>query len=751
MTKRKLTENEINNILNKLILRQKQSQVLDLALENHKNDLLKDLKKIEIKETKIQKLTDILIKQFYKSLIAPGEAVGINAAQCISEPTTQGTLNSIAGETEIIFLNPKGNIIITTIGKFVDDLLEKNADKIVKFPENCTEYLELNDIYKIVTIDFSGKIFWENMTAITRHYPVGGTFKISCENGINVVVSASKSLLIKNEDGIFEQKSVDKVKIDNKMPVIEYWPKCSELIKEIDIIEIMGDIHNYPKKLLLDYGLGQLIGLYINCGVIDGNYIYFIDETRLTDIKYPILMTLVTINNPNYITIYSPFFANLFKKLGKDPYKYLNTPEQFTKGLEWGIKKKIFSENNYTNCIETKINKIVQVENPKYVYDLTIPKTTNFCLKNGLGVADTFHSAGISAKNVTLGFPRAKELFNATTKPSNPTLTVYFTEYNTNLTDLHKIIDKIPQVKFGTLIEKLKIIKKEKYKMPDWGKIFMNINNINLFENFIVLDTKISLEKSYNFDINLKKISKNLQKEFSDIVIIYSPLNLGILHIFIDISKIDNDNVKDYIKKYVIYELKSVIVSGINNITRVYPRKISSGSYPIFSGKSLFKNGCNNTVKTDEWIIDTDGTNLRYILNLPGVDYTKTYSNDVWEIHSIFGIEATRVYLQFEFENIIASTGSNISPRHVSISVDRMLFNGDYRAVSRFGIETSQTSAITRASFEELMKHLALAAVYSETDNLNGTSSNIAVGVKINAGTGMVQVEEIPMIVKKEK
>lgn len=452
MLKRKLTDKEINNILDKLVLRQKQSQVLDLALDNHKNDLLNNLKKIEIKESKINKLTDIIIKQFYKSIIAPGEAVGINAAQCISEPTTQGTLN-------------------------------------------------------------------------------------------------------------------------------------------------------------------------------------------------------------------------------------------------------------------------------------------------------TFHSAGISAKNVTLGFPRAKELFNATTKPSNPTLTVYFTDYNTNITDLHKIIDKIPQVKFGTLIEKIKIKKQDKYKMPEWGKIFTKINNIILPENFNVLDIKISLEKAYNFDIDLKNICKNLQKEYSDIVCIYSPLNIGIIHIFIDISKINQDQIKDYIKKYVLYELKSIIVSGIPDITRVYPRKISPGSYPIFSGKksNQLKSGSN-----DEWIIDTDGTNLRQILNLPGVDYTKTYSNDVWEIHSILGIEATRVYLQLEFENIIASTGSNISPRHVSISVDRMLFNGDYRAVSRFGIETMQTSAITRASFEELMKHLAMAAVYSETDTLNGTSSNIAVGTKINAGTGTVQVEEIPMIVKKK-
>ena len=38
---------------------------------------------------------------------------------------------------------------------------------------------------------------------------------------------------------------------------------------------------------------------------------------------------------------------------------------------------------------------------------------------------NTFHFAGVSAKNVTLGVPRLKEIINISKKPKTPSLTVY--------------------------------------------------------------------------------------------------------------------------------------------------------------------------------------------------------------------------------------------------------------------------------------------------------------------------------------
>ena len=40
---------------------------------------------------------------------------------------------------------------------------------------------------------------------------------------------------------------------------------------------------------------------------------------------------------------------------------------------------------------------------------------------------NTFHYAGVSAKNVTLGVPRLKEIINVSRRPKTPSLTVYLT------------------------------------------------------------------------------------------------------------------------------------------------------------------------------------------------------------------------------------------------------------------------------------------------------------------------------------
>ena len=58
------------------------------------------------------------------------------------------------------------------------------------------------------------------------------------------------------------------------------------------------------------------------------------------------------------------------------------------------------------------------------VYDLTVASTRNMTAVNGLACADTFHSAGIMEKNVTLGVPRLKELLDVSKTIKTPTVTL---------------------------------------------------------------------------------------------------------------------------------------------------------------------------------------------------------------------------------------------------------------------------------------------------------------------------------------
>jgi len=115
----------------------------------------------------------------------------------------------------------------------------------------------------------------------------------------------------------------------------------------------------------------------------------------------------------------------------------------------------------------------------------------------------------------------------------------------------------------------------------------------------------------------------------------------------------------------------------------------------------------------------------------------------MWEIFDLFGIEAVRAYLIQEVTNIITSGGSWINPVHIEILVDKMTYTGRIRSVARFGVEASQYGPLTRASFEEVMPNLINAALFSETETLNGISSNIAIGKQIAAGTGTVKLRSV--------
>ena len=56
-------------------------------------------------------------------------------------------------------------------------------------------------------------------------------------------------------------------------------------------------------------------------------------------------------------------------------------------------------------------------------------------------------------------------------------------------------------------------------------------------------------------------------------------------------------------------------------------------------------------------------------------------------------------------------------------------------SIDRFGINKSDRGPLAKCSFEETPDILAKAALFGELDHINGVSSNIMMGQKINAGT----------------
>ena len=173
-----------------------------------------------------KKMLEILLESihlnFKKSIVSPGEMVGVIAGQSIGEPTTQMTLNSVTFETEIIVKNSQGIIKKVQIGDFTNEYINK-ATKKEYYADKDTTYAELEDYFEVPSCNEEGKCSWDRIEAVTRH-PVlnkDGTnvmLKITTKEQREVIVTKAKSLL-KLVDGKIVGVDGDCLKVGDYIPV----------------------------------------------------------------------------------------------------------------------------------------------------------------------------------------------------------------------------------------------------------------------------------------------------------------------------------------------------------------------------------------------------------------------------------------------------------------------------------------------------------------------------------------------------
>jgi DNA-directed RNA polymerase II subunit RPB1 len=134
-----------------------------------------------------------------------------------------------------------------------------------------------------------------------------------------------------------------------------------------------------------------------------------------------------------------------------------------------------------------------------------------------------------------------------------------------------------------------------------------------------------------------------------------------------------------------------------------------------------------------EWYLETDGSNLEEILNLPFVDSYRTYSNDIWEIYNLFGIEAVRAYIVEELTQLMPT----IHRTHITLLADRMTVSGRLRSISRYTRKHEHSSVLSKATFEETLSGFLRSGMMNEVDTVNGSSASIICGRIPKVGTGL--------------
>ncbi|KAG5135211.1 hypothetical protein JHK82_026399 [Glycine max] len=359
---------------------------------------------------------------------------------------------------------------------------------------------------------------------------------------------------------------------------------------------------------------------------------------------------------------------------------------------------------------------------------------------------NTFHFAGVSAKNVTLGVPRLRELINVAKSIKTPSLSVYLKpdagktkeraktvqcalEYTTlrSVTQATEVwYDPDPM---STIIEEDVDFVMSYYEMPDEEVALEKISPW-------LLRVELNREMMVDKKLSMADIAQKINLEFDDdLSCIFNDDNAEKLILRIRImnddapkGEVQDESAEDdvFLKKIETNMLTEMTLRGIPDINKVF---IKNAKVQKFDENEGFKSN-------GEWMLDTEGVNLLAVMCHEDVDATRTTSNHLIEVIEVLGIEAVRRSLLDELRIVISFDGSYVNYRHLAILCETMTYRGHLMAITRHGINRNDTGPMMRCSFEETVDILLDAAAYAETDSLRGVTENIILGQLAPIGTG---------------
>jgi DNA-directed RNA polymerase subunit A" len=301
----------------------------------------------------------------------------------------------------------------------------------------------------------------------------------------------------------------------------------------------------------------------------------------------------------------------------------------------------------------------------------------------------TFHYAGVANINVTQGLPRLIEIVDARRVPSTPSM-------------------DIPLV--GIAAEDENVARRVSYEIEmttllNVAEVETDITNMRLIIN---PDTR----KMDDRGVKTEDIVERLNK-------------VRVLRGLVEVRDFDilvTSDEPSYKKLQQIYDaVKNAKIKGIDGITRAV----------------LSKDGSS-------WKIITEGSNLKEVLKVAGVDASRTMTNSILEVADVLGIEAARNSIIHEAYGTLSEAGLNVDIRHIMLVADLMTNDGYVKAIGRHGISGRKSSVLARAAFEITAPHLLHAAMNGEVDHLEGVAENIIVGQPVTLGTGAVNLIYTP-------
>lgn len=175
-----------------------------------------------------------------------------------------------------------------------------------------------------------------------------------------------------------------------------------------------------------------------------------------------------------------------------------------------------------------------------------------------------------------------------------------------------------------------------------------------------------------------------------------------------------------------------LVVKGVRGIEKAILNRPNTGLKRYDQTTDAF-------VTNDDWCIATAGSNMVGVMCNEYVDYTRTITNDVYEVYNVLGIEAARQVLISELRNVLGDLP--LDHRHLSLLADTMSNRGFFMSIDRHGINNrGELGPLSKASFEQTDDMLTKAGMFAERDRINAVSANIMLGQVAPCGTGECDV-----------
>ena len=301
----------------------------------------------------------------------------------------------------------------------------------------------------------------------------------------------------------------------------------------------------------------------------------------------------------------------------------------------------------------------------------------------------TFHYAGVANINVTQGLPRLIEIVDARRVPSTPSMEIPLTGIAAE--------DESVARHVASEIEVTSLL--------DIASLETDITNMRLV---ITPNTRKMALRGLDMDDIVERLNK------------LKPVR-GLVKVS-DFQIVITSDESSFKKLQLMYDaVKGAKIKGIDGITRAVLSKVGG-----------------------QWKIITEGSNLREVLKIEGVNANMVMTNSILEVADVLGIEAARNSIIQEAKGTLGEAGLDVDIRHIMLVADLMTNDGQVKAIGRHGVSGKKSSVLARAAFEITAAHLLHAAMVGEVDSLEGVTENIIVGQPVTLGTGAVNLIYTP-------